>query len=105
MIITKVNGENKVTLLLDGWLDTDAAPLLGKEIETIEGAVEIVIDLDKVEYMSSSGLRQIIAANKKAKEQGGTLTLINVHDEIMSIFELTRLDKKLSINKAAETTA
>lgn len=101
MNITKINDGNKVTLQLDGWLDMDAVPVFEKEIETIEGTEEIVIDLDKVEYMSSSGLRQIIAVHKKAKEQGGALTLINVHPEIMTIFMLTKLDKKLSI-KAAE---
>lgn len=101
MNITKINDGNKVTLQLDGWLDMDAVSVFEKEIETIEGTEEIVIDLDKVEYMSSSGLRQIIAVHKKAKEQGGALTLINVHPEIMTIFMLTKLDKKLSI-KAAE---
>ena len=100
MNITKVNDVNKVTLLLDGWLDTEAAPLLGQEIETIESAGEIVIDLDKVEYMSSSGLRQILAAHKKAKELEAALTLINVRPEIMNIFKLTGLEKKLSIMAA-----
>lgn len=100
MNITKVNDVNKVTLLLDGWLDTEAAPLLGQEIETIESAGEIVIDLDKVEYMSSSGLRQILAAHKKAKELEAALTLINVRPEIMNIFKLTGLEKKLSITAA-----
>ena len=38
MNITKETNGNKVTLLLDGWLDMEAAPLLGEEIEKIEGA-------------------------------------------------------------------
>ncbi len=97
MNITIINDSNKVTLLLNGWLDTEAAPMLGNEIEKINGVEEIIIDFDKVEYMSSSGLRQIIAANRMAKNQGAALSLINVHSEIMSIFTLTSLDKKLSI--------
>lgn len=103
MNITKENNGNQVILLLDGWLDTESAPVLGEEIEKIEGVGELVIDLDKVEYMSSAGLRQIIAAHKKAKEQNALFTVINVHSEVMSIFALTGLDKKLSI-KAAEAT-
>ena len=102
MIITKESSENKVTLLLDGWLDTEAAPLLGNEIEKIENVREIVIDFDKVEYMSSSGLRQVIAAHKVAKEQGAALNLVNVHPEVMNIFEFTGLDKKISIAVAEE---
>ncbi len=100
MNITKETNGNKVTLLLDGWLDMEAAPLLGEEIEKIEGAEEIVIDFDKVEYMSSAGLRQIIAAHKMAKEQGAAFSLTGVHPEIMSIFMLTNLDKKLTITAA-----
>lgn len=103
MNITIINDTNKATLLLEGWLDTEAAPMLGNEIEKIDGIEEIVIDFDKVEYMSSSGLRQIIAANKKAKSQGAILTLINVHSEIMNIFTLTSMDKKLTIKAAGET--
>lgn len=100
MEITKTNENGKITLILDGWLDTAAAPALGEEIEKIDSAAEIVLDFDKVEYMASSGLRQVVATHKKAKEIGATLSVINAHTEIMSIFTLTGLDKKISIHAA-----
>ncbi|MBQ0083436.1 MAG: STAS domain-containing protein [Clostridiales bacterium] len=100
MNITKTNENGKITLALDGWLDTAASPELAAAIEEIESATEIVLDFDKVEYMASSGLRQVVASHKKAKEIGAELSIINAHTEIMSIFSLTGLDKKLSIKSA-----
>lgn len=100
MTITKSNENGKITLSLDGWLDTAAAPTLGAEVEAIEAADEIILDFDKVEYMSSSGLRQVVAAHRKAKELGAKLTVCRVHNEIMSIFALTGLDKKLTVTEA-----
>lgn len=100
MIITKTSEDRKITLALEGWLDTEAAPLLGEEIEKIEDAAEIILDFDKVEYISSSGLRQVVAAHKKAKEMEAELRMINAHVEVMSVFSLTGLDKKLSIEPA-----
>ena len=97
MNITKTVENKQITLILDGWLDTLAAPLLGKEIEMIDEAEKIVLDFDKTEYLSSSGLRQIVAIHKKARELEAELSIINVHEEIMSIFSLTGLDKKIKI--------
>lgn len=97
MTITKTNENGKITLALDGWLDTAASPELAAAVEEIENATEIILDFDKVEYMASSGLRQVVASHKKAKEMGANLSVINAHTEIMSIFNLTGLDKKLSI--------
>lgn len=100
MTITTQNDNGKITFLLDGWLDTEAAPLLGEEINKIESADEIIIDLDNVLYIASSGLRQIVAAHKKAKALNAPFTVINVHTEIMTIFDLTGLNKKINVIKA-----
>lgn len=100
MNITKTEENGKITLTLNGWLDTAAAPVLGEEIEKLNAATEIILDFDKVEYLSSSGLRQVVATHKKAKELDAVLTVINAHEEIMSIFTLTGLDKKISVTPA-----
>lgn len=100
MDIKKTQEQGKITLVLDGWLDTAAAPKLASEVESITTATQIVLDFDKVEYLSSSGLRQIVAAHKKAKEINAEFAIINAHSEIMSIFQLTALDKKILIKPA-----
>lgn len=97
MNINTINEGGKVTIELDGWLDTVSSPLLGEEIEKISEANEIILDFDKVEYIASSGLRQVVACHRKAKELEAKFALLNVGPEAMSIFTLTGLDKKLDI--------
>lgn len=97
-IIKEVNNST-ITLKLDGWLDTLAAPELGLAVEAIESADAIILDFDKVEYIASSGLRQVVACHRKAKDIGAEFSLINAGNEIMSIFKLTGLDKKLTVKE------
>ena len=99
MTITKTNENGKITLALVGWLDTLSSPELGAEIEKIDAASEIILDFDKIEYIASSGLRQVVACHRKAKELGAEFSLINVGTEPYSIFTLTGLDKKISISE------
>ena len=97
MNISKTEENGKILFKLDGWLDTASAPVLGAEIEKIIEAKEIVIDFDKVEYIASGGLRQIVATHRKAKELNAEFSVINVGNEVMSIFALTGIDKKINI--------
>ena len=99
MNITTEKDGGKITVILDGWLDTVSAPELGAVIDAIESAEAIVLDFDKVEYIASSGLRQVVACHRKAKELGAALDIVNVGTETMSIFNLTGLDKKLSLKE------
>lgn len=97
MTVTTVNNDNNITVSLDGWLDTVSSPELGAEIEKIKEAKTITLDFDKVEYISSAGLRQIVSCLKKAKCINADFSIINVNNEVMSIFTLTCFDKKMNI--------
>lgn len=97
MKINTINENNKIQFEIEGWLDTASAPELGKEIEKITSADEITMDFDKVEYIASSGVRQVVACHRKAKELNASLSIINVCPEIMSIFQMTGIDKKMDI--------
>ena len=97
MTITKEINDGCVTFRLDGWLDTLSSPELGREIDAITEAKAITLDFDKVEYMASSGLRQVVACHRKAKELGAALSIVNVGNETMTIFRMTGLDKKLPV--------
>lgn len=99
MTIETLKNGNEITLKLDGWLDTVSSPELGSAVDAIEAADAIVLDFDKVEYIASSGLRQVVACHRKAKELGAEFSVINVGTETMGIFELTGLDKKLTIKE------
>lgn len=79
-LITKKDGSN-VTIEITGWLDT-----------------QLVFDFDKLEYISSAGLRQVISAYKKMSDKDG-FKIINVSDEVFDVFSLTALDQKIQIEK------
>ena len=81
--------ENGVTFVLDGRLDTVTAPQLEKQLdETIENAASIVLDLEKLEYISSAGLRVLLKAQKAMKNEK-SLKLKNVCDAVMEVLEIT----------------
>lgn len=97
MVISESIENDIVTFKLDGWLDTASSPELGEKIEALTEASGLVLDFEHVEYMSSSGLRQVLAAHKKAKQLGATFAVVNVCPTVMSIFKMTNIDKKLDI--------
>ena len=89
--------DDKLYVAVEGRLDTITSPDLEKEInESIEGVKDLTIDFDKVEYISSSGLRVLLAEQKVMNKQG-SMKLINVNDTIMEIFEVTGFTDILTI--------
>ncbi|MBQ2545487.1 MAG: STAS domain-containing protein [Clostridia bacterium] len=95
MTIEKNVCENTAEIKLTGWLDTQTAPELDKEIKSLgEEITALTLDMEKLEYISSAGLRLIVAAYKK---MNGALTLRNVSGEIMSVIKMTGLDKRIVI--------
>ena len=84
---------NKVCIAVSGKIDTTNAHQFEAAVkELIEGASELTFDMNGLEYISSAGLRQIVAAYKKMK---GALTLRHVSDEIMNVISMTGLDKRM----------
>lgn len=97
MTINKNKNGTKLTFEIAGRVDTSTAPQLESAIkEEISGVKELVFDMDKVEYISSAGLRVLLSSQKTMNNQG-TMKLINVNDEIMEIFEVTGFTDILTI--------
>ena len=95
MTIEKIINGTEAVFKLDGWLDTQSSPQLASELDALGDSVTaLVLDLEKLEYISSAGLRQVVAAHKRMK---GELTVINVSAEILDVFKMTGFDKKLNI--------
>ena len=59
---------------------------------------KITLDFTNLDYISSSGLRVLILLNKKAKEQGGHVTIVGMKDNILQIFQIVGFDKIFTIN-------
>ncbi len=95
MTVEKAMDGRTAVLRLEGWLDTQNAPVLAEALNGLDDGVEkLVLDMEKLEYISSAGIRQIVTAYK---EMNGALTLKNLSTEVASVLHMTGLDKKLSI--------
>lgn len=95
MAVEKITNGTEAVLKMSGWLDTQSAPELEQAVAGLDGGIEtLILDLEKLEYISSAGLRQIVAAHKK---MNGKLTLRNVQSDIMSVLTMAGFDKRLHI--------
>ena len=95
--ISKHVENGKALIALEGRLDTVTAPELEKMLqETLPGLEELVLDFEKLDYISSAGLRVLLAAHKTMAKQG-TMQVTNVNEMIMEIFEVTGFSGILNI--------
>lgn len=97
MTINKNLEGAKLEISLVGRLDTTTAPLLEAELkQSLEGITELVFDFEKLEYISSAGLRILLAAQKMMNKQG-SMTVKNVNEVIAEVFEVTGFSDILTI--------
>ena len=89
MTIEKKINQEAVTLIVSGRLDTQTAPELENELDSIlSGLKELTFDMTNLEYVSSAGLRVILKAQKAMNVQG-SMKLTGVNDSIMEVFDIT----------------
>ena len=87
-IKTNLNG-TELTVTITGRLDTTTAPQLEAEFkQSITGVEKLVLDFASLEYLSSAGLRVLLAAQKVMNKQG-EMIIKNVNETIKEIFEVT----------------
>lgn len=97
--ISKKREGNNLCVILEGRLDTTTAPELEVSLkEDLDGVSELVIDLTSLEYISSAGLRVLLAAQKTMLKQG-SMTVAHPNDVISEIFEVTGFNEILTIEK------
>ncbi len=98
MTINKTQENDKLTLALEGRLDTTTAPQLQDVlIPAFDEAKEITLDFSALAYVSSAGLRVLLMGQKEAKKKGGSMTICGVSEEIMEVFEMTGFADMLTI--------
>ena len=89
MTVTIDKNNETTTLKIEGRLDTTTAPELENAINGEGDALKkLVLDFEKVNYISSAGLRVLLTAQKKMNVQG-SMELINVSEDVMDILEMT----------------
>lgn len=96
---------DKLVVYLEGRLDvtvaTDVEEQLIKLIDD-EGEKHIILNLEQVEYMSSSGFRACIAILRKLKQRDGSLKLCNIRPSVKRIFDVIELTSLFDIFETEE---
>lgn len=78
-----------LTVSLDGRLDTTTSPDFEAELKSnLEGVKNLVFDFEKLEYISSAGLRVMLSAQKIMNKQG-EMSIKNASDDVLEVFEIT----------------
>ena len=97
MTINKKEQGSELELAISGRLDTTTAPQLEAEFKhSIDGVTALTLDFAELEYISSAGLRVLLAAQKVMNKQG-SMVIRHVNETIMEVFEITGFSEILTI--------
>lgn len=89
MTINKKCKGNKLTVALEGRLDTTTSPVLEAELkQSVKDVTELVFDFSQLKYISSAGLRVLLSAQKVMNKQG-SMKILHVNSIVQEIFEVT----------------
>jgi anti-sigma B factor antagonist len=102
-IQTQKNGA-LCTVVLEGEVDVYTAPKLKEELVELihDGCTHVVIDLDQVGFIDSSGLGVLVSALRRSREKDGAVSIVCSRDAVLKIFRITGLDKVFPIYASAE---
>ena len=97
MNVLKNRDGSTLNVALEGRLDTTTAPQLEEELRSaLDGVTELFFDLEKLDYISSAGLRVLLASQKVMNRQG-EMIIKNVANEVQEIFDVTGFSDILTI--------
>lgn len=98
MHITQSREGTHLMLALEGRLDSTAAPSLKGALKPLYAEItKISLDMQKLEYISSAGLRVILFAQKQMDKQNGELIVMHANESVMEVFEITGFTDILTI--------
>lgn len=90
MKIMVSRGQEKLALRVEGRLDTMTSPQLERELgEGLEKVQELTLDFTSLEYISSAGLRVLLAAHKQMMRQEGRLVVRGANEDVREVFAIT----------------
>ena len=97
MTITKNMNGTDLEIALEGRLDTVTAPELEQELkDSMDSAETLTLDFSNLEYISSAGLRVLLAAHKNMVKKGG-MKVLHVNEVVQEVFEVTGFADILTI--------
>lgn len=96
MNIEKSKDGGRLTLKVAGRLDTNTSPELESELK-FDGVSEAVFDFSGLEYISSAGLRVLMAAHKAMAAVGGTMKIVHPNAMVLGVLEITGLNSVFAV--------
>ena len=95
--ITKEADASKLTVALEGRLDTSTSPELDAALKgSFDGVTELVFDIKDLQYISSAGLRVLLSSQKIMNKQG-SMVIKNTSEQVREIFDVTGFSDILTI--------
>jgi anti-anti-sigma factor len=101
------NGSSTTIKIRERKLDSSVSPELKGEFLILckPKTDSLIIDLEDVEFCDSSGLSALLIAERKMREVGGKVRLINVHKKVVSLLKISMLDRAFDIEESPEEHA
>ena len=97
MTFTKKQNGSTLEIAVEGRLDTMTSPELESELKTcLEGVDSLIMNCEKLDYISSAGLRVLLTAHKAMMDKGG-MRLVHVNEIVREVFEVTGFADVLTI--------
>jgi anti-sigma B factor antagonist len=97
--------DNNVWLAsVDGRLDQSQTPALDTQLNEWlnDGRTRLIVDLTQANYINSGGLRCLVSAWRRARQQGGNLVLCGLNDRLQEVFTMVGFDKVFQIYPTAQ---
>ena len=101
----KEEKQNEVYIFkLDGRLDSNTSPTFEEKVAgaIANGAIQMIIDFEDLEYLSSAGLRVILKTTKDLKRLEGKLVLCSMADYVREVFEISGFDSFIAITASRD---
>lgn len=100
MKIIRKEKKDLITVMLEGRIETATAKYFEQEMkQIIKCNKSIVLDFNKIDYVSSAGLRTILSVQKECDEKNVTVEIVNANKVVRDIFELTGFNKIVKVNQ------
>ena len=101
MIITTRDVNEIKVVEFDGEFDTTASPAVESQLNQLreQGVRKILVDFQKMEFISSAGLRVLLATAQELQKAGGELRVCNLNEEVMEVFDISGFSTILMVFK------
>ena len=105
-VTTQDSGE-QVTVSLKGELDLSSVGKVQAELQRVEaeGPSLLILDLSNLTFLDSTGLRAVVTADERARENGRRFVIVRGPDAVQRVFSITRLEERLEIVDDASSVA